>query len=347
MEKDILTLGIESSCDETSVAVVKNGREVLSNIIDTQIPIHEKYGGVVPEIASRNHIEAISRVTKLALKEANVTLDDIDAITPTYGPGLVGALLVGLSYAKALSFATNKPLVGVNHIQGHIAANYITYKEYFTIQKINILFMEYCYAILQCVQIGHGLLHCPFRNFRGGLFACSGQRDPLGHEDGTDEVEVAVGVVPDGFVGVGAVAVQGEEIGVADVILADLLDEKAAVEPEGADLTVAGRALHAEGNAAVGEIRLHGVAVDTDGKLGVRVGRGVVLYKKIAGRLRRAGSERSAQQRYDARRCVRWLLGDAVLRLRAEKTTISAERLTPGYIQRVVDRVDVALSGGG
>lgn len=127
--KDILTLGIETSCDETSVAVVKNGREILSNIIDTQIPIHEKYGGVVPEIASRNHIEAISRVTKLALKEANVTFNDIDAITPTYGPGLVGALLVGVSYAKALSYAINKPLVGVNHIQGHIAANYITYKE--------------------------------------------------------------------------------------------------------------------------------------------------------------------------------------------------------------------------
>ena len=129
MKKDILTLGIESSCDETSVSVVKNGREILSNIIDTQIPIHEKYGGVVPEIASRNHIEAISRVTKKALEEANVKFDDIDAITPTYGPGLVGALLVGLSYAKALSFAIKKPLVGVNHIQGHIAANYITYPE--------------------------------------------------------------------------------------------------------------------------------------------------------------------------------------------------------------------------
>ena len=129
MKKDILTLGIESSCDETSVAVIKNGREILSNVIDTQIPIHEKYGGVVPEIASRNHIEAISRVTKKALEEAKVTFEDIDVITPTYGPGLVGALLVGLSYAKAISFATNKPLVGVNHIQGHIAANYITYKE--------------------------------------------------------------------------------------------------------------------------------------------------------------------------------------------------------------------------
>ena len=127
--KDIITLGIESSCDETAVAVIKNGREILSNIIDTQIPIHEKYGGVVPEIASRNHIEAISRVAKKAIEEAKITFDDIDVITPTYGPGLVGALLVGLSYAKALSFALKKPLVGVNHIQGHIAANYITYPE--------------------------------------------------------------------------------------------------------------------------------------------------------------------------------------------------------------------------
>ena len=129
MEKDIYILGIESSCDETSVAIVKNGREVLSNVIDTQIPIHEKYGGVVPEIASRNHIEAISRVMKKALKDADIKLEQIDAITPTYGPGLVGALLVGVSYAKALAFAQNIPLVGVNHIQGHIAANYITYPE--------------------------------------------------------------------------------------------------------------------------------------------------------------------------------------------------------------------------
>ena len=127
--KEILTLGIETSCDETSVSVVKNGREILSNIIDTQIPIHEKYGGVVPEIASRNHVEAISRVTKLALQEAKVEFKDIDVITPTYGPGLVGALLVGVSYAKALSFAIHKPLVGVNHIHGHIAANYLTHHE--------------------------------------------------------------------------------------------------------------------------------------------------------------------------------------------------------------------------
>ena len=127
--KDIIILGIESSCDETSVAIVKNGREVLSNVINTQISIHELYGGVVPEIASRNHVENISPVMKEALKEANIEIDDVDGIACTYGPGLVGALLVGVSYAKALSYAANKPLIGVNHIQGHIAANYITYKE--------------------------------------------------------------------------------------------------------------------------------------------------------------------------------------------------------------------------
>lgn len=127
--KDIITLGIESSCDETSAAIIKNGREVLSNIIDTQIKIHEQYGGVVPEIASRNHIEAITRVVGTALKEANLEFKDIDVIAPTYGPGLVGALLVGLSYGKALSYALQKPLVGVNHIEGHIAANYITHKD--------------------------------------------------------------------------------------------------------------------------------------------------------------------------------------------------------------------------
>ena len=120
---------MESSCDETSVSVVKNGREVLSNVINSQVPIHEKFGGVVPEIASRNHVEAISDVTARALEEANVTFDDIDSICVTYGPGLVGALLVGVSYAKALSYALNKPLVATNHIEGHIAANYITFKE--------------------------------------------------------------------------------------------------------------------------------------------------------------------------------------------------------------------------
>lgn len=127
--KDLLVLGIESSCDETSVSVVKNGREVLSNVINSQIDIHTEYGGVVPEIASRCHTEVINQITRQALKEANVKMDDIDAVCPTYGPGLVGALLVGVSYAKGLAYANNKPLVGVNHLEGHIAANYITYKE--------------------------------------------------------------------------------------------------------------------------------------------------------------------------------------------------------------------------
>ena len=127
--KDILIMGIESSCDETSVAIVKNGREILSNVIDTQISIHEKFGGVVPEIASRNHVEAISNVMKKAVKDANIDINQIDAIACTYGPGLVGALLVGVSYAKALSYALNKPLIGVNHIKGHIASNYITHAD--------------------------------------------------------------------------------------------------------------------------------------------------------------------------------------------------------------------------
>ncbi len=126
-EKDIKVLAIESSCDETSVAVVKDGREVLSNIIATQIDIHKRYGGVVPEIASRNHIDAISNVTIEALEKANVELKDIDLIAVTYGPGLVGALLVGVSFAKALAYSQNKPFLGVHHIEGHIAANYITH----------------------------------------------------------------------------------------------------------------------------------------------------------------------------------------------------------------------------
>lgn len=129
MKQDIYVLGIESSCDETSVAIVKNGREVLSNVINSQIKIHENYGGVVPEIASRCHTEVINQVMKQALKEANMKLEDIDVICTTYGPGLVGALLVGVSYAKGLSFASNKPLLGINHIEGHIAGNYITHKE--------------------------------------------------------------------------------------------------------------------------------------------------------------------------------------------------------------------------
>jgi len=127
--KDIIILGIESSCDETSAAVVKNGRQVLSNVISSQVSLHQKYGGVVPEIASRKHVELIMPVIHQGLEEAGITFDQIDAIGVTYGPGLVGALLVGLSAAKALAFALDKPLVGVHHIEGHIAANYIEHSQ--------------------------------------------------------------------------------------------------------------------------------------------------------------------------------------------------------------------------
>ena len=127
--KDVYILAIESSCDETAASVVKNGREVLSNVISSQIDLHTLYGGVVPEIASRKHIEKINQVIEEALKEANCSLENIDAIGVTYGPGLVGALLVGVAEAKAMAFAANKPLVGVHHIEGHISANYIENRE--------------------------------------------------------------------------------------------------------------------------------------------------------------------------------------------------------------------------
>lgn len=129
MTKDIYILAIESSCDETAAAVVKNGREVLSNIISSQIELHKLYGGVVPEIASRKHIEKINQVIEEALSSADVTLQEMDAIGVTYGPGLVGALLVGVAEAKAISYATGKPLVGVHHIEGHVSANYIENKD--------------------------------------------------------------------------------------------------------------------------------------------------------------------------------------------------------------------------
>ena len=128
-KKDVLILAIESSCDETAAAVVKNGREVLSNVISSQIELHKLYGGVVPEIASRKHIEKINQVIEEALKEADIKLDDCDAIGVTYGPGLVGALLVGVAEAKAIAYAKDLPLVGVHHIEGHISANYIENKE--------------------------------------------------------------------------------------------------------------------------------------------------------------------------------------------------------------------------
>ncbi len=127
--KDIYILAIESSCDETAAAVVKNGREVLSNIIFSQIELHKLYGGVVPEIASRKHIEKINQVIEEALAKAQMSLRDMDAVAVTYGPGLVGPLLVGVSAAKAICFATGLPLIGVHHIEGHINANYIENRE--------------------------------------------------------------------------------------------------------------------------------------------------------------------------------------------------------------------------
>ncbi len=127
--KDILILAIESSCDETAASVVRNGRDVLSNIISSQIMEHRKFGGVVPEVASRKHVENVSWVVDEALKEAGVKATDLDAVAVTYGPGLVGALLVGLQFAKGFAFSLGKPLIGVNHIEGHIAANYIEHKD--------------------------------------------------------------------------------------------------------------------------------------------------------------------------------------------------------------------------
>lgn len=129
VDKEVLILAVESSCDETAAAVVKNGREVLSNIISSQIDIHTRFGGVVPEIASRKHIENINYVIRQALCEAEVKLEDVDAVAVTYGPGLVGALLVGVSAAKSIAYAAHKPLIGVHHIEGHVAANYIENKD--------------------------------------------------------------------------------------------------------------------------------------------------------------------------------------------------------------------------
>ena len=122
-------LGIESSCDETAASVVEDGRYVLSNVIASQVEEHKIYGGVVPEIASRRHTEAICGVVEKALSDAGCTMADIDAIAVTYAPGLIGALLVGVNYAKGLSYSTNKPLVPVHHLRGHIAANYISCEE--------------------------------------------------------------------------------------------------------------------------------------------------------------------------------------------------------------------------
>lgn len=128
-KKNVLILSVESSCDETSIALVENGRKVLANVISTQIEIHKQFGGVVPEVASRNHIKNISSVLKQALLESEKTLQDIDAVAVTYGAGLVGALLVGVNFAKTLAYALNLPLIAVSHVHGHIGANYISHQD--------------------------------------------------------------------------------------------------------------------------------------------------------------------------------------------------------------------------
>lgn len=128
-KKNIITMGIESSCDETSISLVKNGREILSNVVASQIDIHKLYGGVVPEVASRNHVACINNCLSEALEKANLTLNDVDIIGVTYGAGLIGALMVGVNFAKALSYSTNIPLIKVDHIKGHIAANYLCFGE--------------------------------------------------------------------------------------------------------------------------------------------------------------------------------------------------------------------------
>ena len=127
--EDVLILGIESSCDETAAAVVKNGKEVLSNVISSQVALHAEFGGVVPEIASRNHLEKIDEVIRLAMDEAGKSFSELTAVAVTYGPGLVGSLLVGVSEAKALAYAIQKPLIPVHHIEGHIAANYLAHQD--------------------------------------------------------------------------------------------------------------------------------------------------------------------------------------------------------------------------
>lgn len=129
VEEDVYILAIESSCDETAAAVVKNGRQVLSNVISSQIALHTLYGGVVPEIASRKHIEKINQVIEAALTEASMTLEEISAVAVTYGPGLVGALLVGVAEAKAIAYGARKPLIGVHHIEGHVSANFIEHPD--------------------------------------------------------------------------------------------------------------------------------------------------------------------------------------------------------------------------
>ncbi len=198
-EKDTLILAIESSCDETAAAVVKNGRTVLSNVISSQIALHTLYGGVVPEIASRKHIEKINQVIEEALGEANVTLDDIDAIGVTYGPGLVGALLVGVAEAKAIAFAKNKPLVGVHHIEGHISANYIENKE-----------LEPPFI---CLVVSGGHTHLVVVNDYGKYEVIGRTRDDAAGE-AFDKVARAIGLGYPGGPKIDKIAVEGNPLAI-------------------------------------------------------------------------------------------------------------------------------------
>lgn len=196
MRENIRILGIESSCDETSAAVVVNGREVLSNIISSQINIHTKFGGVVPEVASRKHIEVISVVVDKALKEAKLDFQDIDAIGVTYGPGLVGALLVGLQYAKGLAYALNKPLVGVNHIEGHISANFIQYN------NLNPPFV--------CLVVSGGHTYLVYMKDHGNFEVLGQTRDDAAGE-AYDKVARAIGLGYPGGPKIDKLAKQGNE----------------------------------------------------------------------------------------------------------------------------------------
>lgn len=192
--EDVTILAIESSCDETAAAVVRNGRDVLSNVISSQIAIHTLYGGVVPEIASRKHMEKINQVIEQALSDADMKLNDVDAIGVTYGPGLVGALLVGVSAAKAISFASGKPLVGVHHIEGHISANYIENKE-----------LEPPFV---CLVVSGGHTHIVIVNDYGKYEVIGRTRDDAAGE-AFDKVARAIGLVYPGGPKVDKIAKEG------------------------------------------------------------------------------------------------------------------------------------------
>ena len=196
-DNKFLTLGIETSCDETAISVVADGREVLSNVISSQIDIFKNYGGVVPEIASRHHLENINGVLETSLKEAGVTLDDIDLVGVTMGPGLIGALLMGVSTAKAIAFASGKPIVGVHHLIGHVSANFI----------------QHAKLIGRVLGVLHGTVH-PFCLYYGNCFI----RQQIFRDDpGIDEK-----CLPAHLNGAGAAAGHAQQCAVREQIAVNL-----------------------------------------------------------------------------------------------------------------------------